>query len=157
MGTAIADAAVVVFVLGDSDSLLWEFRTTVETRGKRRSLIVVPPLDDRADLARRWAGFVNASADLLGPGFPRELPVQSVLAMVFAGDDVVMMVSGERPRGRAPLLRSRSDYRLVFRVFERMLDENPSSARALDLFLRRTAPIVKCSAAVQRGDQSRPS
>jgi hypothetical protein len=54
-----------------------------------------------------------------------------------------MLVSDERPRGRAPLLRSRSDYRLVFRLFERMLDEKPSSVQALDLFLRRTAPIVK--------------
>lgn len=40
--TAIVEAALVVFVLGDSDSLLWEFRTTVETRGKRRALIIVP-------------------------------------------------------------------------------------------------------------------
>jgi hypothetical protein len=143
VGTAIADAALVVFVLGDSDSLLWEFRTTIETRGKRRALIIVPPLRDRAELARRWVRFVNASADLLGAGFPGELPARSILAIGFAGEDAVMLVSDERPRGRAPLLRSRSDYRLVFRLFERMLDEKPSSVQALDLFLRRTAPIVK--------------
>src|SRR5262245_9161479 len=83
-----------------------------------QSKIIVPPLDDRDDLARRWARFVNASADLLGAAFPRELPGRSVLAIAFAGDDAVMMVSDERPRRRAPLVRSRSDYRLVFRLFE---------------------------------------
>jgi hypothetical protein len=154
VGAAIADAALVVFVLGDSDSLSWEFRTTIETRGKRRVLIIVPPLGDRSDLARRWARFAHASADLLGSGFPGELPTRSVLAIGFAGDDAVMMVSDERPRGRAPLLRSRSDYRLTFRVFERVLGEDPPSAQALDLFLRRTLPIVKCSG-LPNDDQAR--
>ena len=73
--TTIEEAALVVFVLGDSENLLWEFRKTIETHGKRRTLIVVPPLRDRAELARRWSGFVRASADLLGAGLPSQLPV----------------------------------------------------------------------------------
>lgn len=65
-----------------------------------------------------------------------------------------MMVSDERPRGRAPLLGGRSDYRLTFRVFERVLGEAPPSAQALNLFLIRTLPIVKCSA-LPTDDQER--
>jgi hypothetical protein len=65
VGTAIAEAALVVVVLGESESVLWEFRTTIETRGKAQALIIVPPLPDRVELGRRWAKFVEASADLL--------------------------------------------------------------------------------------------
>ena len=72
--TTIEDAALLVFVLGDSENLLWEFRKAIETHGKRRTLIIVPPLRDRTDLARRWSGFVRASADLLGAGFRASCP-----------------------------------------------------------------------------------
>ena len=123
----IVDAALVVFVLGDSENVLWEFRKAIETHGKRRTLIIVPPLRDRSELARRWSGFVRASADLLGAGFPSQLPSRSVLAIGFAGEDAVMIVSDERPRSRALLLRSRSDYRLVFRLFGRLLREDITS------------------------------
>ncbi len=102
--TTIEDAALVVFVLGDSENVLWEFRKAIETHGKRRTLIIVPPLRDRAELARRWSGFVRASADLLGAGFPSQLPSRSVLAIGFAGEDAVMIVSDESPRSRELLL-----------------------------------------------------
>jgi hypothetical protein len=138
----IGDAALVVFVLGASESLLWEFRKTIETHGKRRTLIVVPPLRDRAELARRWSGFVQASIDLLGADFPSQLPARSVLAIGFAGDDPVMMVSDERARSRALLLRNRSDYRLVFRLFGRLLREDIASPADLKAFLEKTIPIV---------------
>jgi hypothetical protein len=141
VGTAIADAALVLFVLGDSESVLWEFRTTIETRGKARALIVVPPLTDRVELSRRWARFVEASADLLGPRFPRELPERTVLAIAFVGDDAVIVVNDERPRSRARLARRRSDYRLLFRLCERM--QKLPSAEALDAFLARAVPLAK--------------
>jgi hypothetical protein len=140
--TTILDAALVVFVLGDSENLLWEFRRTIETHGKRRTLIVVPPLRDRHEIARRWSGFVQASADLLGAGFPGELPNHSVLAIAFAGDDAVMMVNDERPRAGAIVVRSRSDYRLVFRLFGRLLREDITSSGGLKAFLEKTMPIV---------------
>jgi len=57
-----------------------------------------------------------------------------------------MLVSDERPRARATLLRGRSDYRLAFRLFEHVLGQGLSSAPAADLFLRQTVPIVKCRA-----------
>jgi hypothetical protein len=140
--TTIGDAALVVFVLGDSENLLWEFRKTIETHGKKRTLIVVPPLADRDALARRWSGFVLASADLLGEGLPGQLPARSVLALAFAGEDAVMIVSDERPRSRAILVRSRSDYRLVFRLFGRLLREDIKSSGELKAFLTKTMPIV---------------
>jgi hypothetical protein len=140
--TTIGEAAVVVCVLGDSESLLWEFRKTIETHGKKRTLIVVPPLTDRGALSRRWSGFVQASTDLLGRGVPAQLPERSVLAIGFAGEDAVMMVSDERPRSRAILVRSRSDYRLVFRLFRRLLREDITSPGDLKAFLERTLPIV---------------
>ncbi|HET9566882.1 MAG TPA: hypothetical protein VFP16_00880 [Vicinamibacterales bacterium] len=143
--TTIEDAALLVFVLGDSENLLWEFRKAIETHGKRRTLIIVPPLRDRTDLARRWSGFVRASADLLRAGLPGQLPARSVLAIAFAGDDAVMIVSDERPRSRAILLRSRSDYRLVFRLFGRLLREDITLPGALQNFLEKTAPMVACS------------
>lgn len=140
--TTIGDAALVVFVLGDSENLLWEFRKTIETHGKKRTLIVVPPLTDRDALARRWSGFVRASGDLLGDGLPGQLPASSVLAIGFAGEDAVMVVSDERPRSRAILVRSRSDYRLVFRLFGRLLREDITSPAALKEFLEKLVPIV---------------
>jgi hypothetical protein len=145
VGTAIADAALVVFVLGESESLLWEFRTTIELRGKARTLIVVPPLPDRVELGRRWERFASASADLLGAGFPRVLPGQSVLAITFIGEDAVVAVNDERPRGKAVLVRSRSDYRLLFRLFERWRHQRLTSARALDMFLAQSMPFVTLS------------
>jgi hypothetical protein len=147
VGTAIADSALTVFVLGATDSLLWEFRTAVERRGKRRTLVIVPPLADRAELARRWTRFVAASADILGAGFPGDLPDRSVLAISFIGDEAVMMVSDERPRSRAVLVRSRSDYRLMLRLFECLSRQDLPSASALEHFARTTLPIARVTTA----------
>jgi hypothetical protein len=142
VGTVIADAGLVVFVLGDSESLLWEFRTAIETRGKAHALIVVPPLPDRAELGRRWARFVEASVDLLGARFPRELPGRSVLAIAFIGDDAIIVVNDEKPRSQSTMIRSRSDYRLLFRLFDSLQHQQLPSAEALDVFLARAMPIV---------------
>lgn len=146
VGAAIMDAALVVLVLGDSESVLWEFRTTIETRGKAHALIVVPPLPDRAELGRRWARFVAASADLLGTRFPRELPERSVLAITFVGDDALIVVNDERPRSRATLVRSRPDYRLLFRLFDSVQHQQLPTAEALDAFLARAMPLVRLTA-----------
>jgi hypothetical protein len=142
VGTTMADAALVVVILGDSDSVLWEFRTAIETRGKTRTLIVVPPLPDRAELASRWARFSKASADILGPGFPAELPAKRLLAVAFSGEDAVMVVNDERPRKRALIRSGHPDYRLLFRLFERLLRQDVTSPHGLDVFLKRAMPIA---------------
>ena len=142
VGTTMVDAALVVLILGDSESVLWEFRTAIETRGKMRTLIVVPPLPDRSELGSRWARFAKASADILGPGFPGELPAKRVLAVAFIGEDAVMIVNDERPRRRAWFVRGHSDYRLMFRLFDRLLRQDVTSPDTLDVFLKRAMPIA---------------
>ena len=142
VGTTMVDAALVVVILGDSESVLWEFRTAIETRGKTRTLIVVPPLPDRSELGSRWTRFAKASADILGPGFPGELPAKRVLAVAFMGEDAVMIVNDERPRKRALILSGHADYRLLFRLFERLLRQDVASPHGLDVFLERAMPIA---------------
>jgi hypothetical protein len=66
-----------------------------------------------------------------------------VLAIAFVGDDALIAVNDERPRSRSRMVRSRSDYRLLFRLFERLQDEKLSSAHALDAFLSRAIPLVR--------------
>lgn len=146
VGALIEDAGVIVFVLGDSESLAWEFRTTVAVRGTRRTLILVPPLRKRVDLERRWEGFARATADSLGAGLPRTLPLKPVLAVFFAGEDAVMIVSRERLARRWwGGARTQPDYRLVLRLFECLLPENITSIRALEAFVNRHLPILGLS------------
>jgi hypothetical protein len=142
VGTTMADAALVVLILGDSESVLWEFRTAIETRGKTRTLIVVPPLSDRSELGSRWVRFVKASEDILGAAFPGELPAKPVLAVAFTGEDAVIIVNDERPRARALFPRTHADYRLSFRLVQRLLSQDVTSPHALEMFLRRAMPIA---------------
>ena len=142
VGTTMVDAALVVVILGDSESVLWEFRTAIETRGKTRTLIVVPPLPDRSEVGSRWSRFAKASSDILGPGFPEELPAKRVLAVVFIGEDAVIIVNDERPRKRALFLTGHPDYRLLFRLFERLLRQDVTSPHALAVFLKRAMPFA---------------
>jgi hypothetical protein len=144
----IQAAAVVVFLLGDSESLLWEFRTTVAMRGKQRMLMIVPPLRDRAELGRRWTRFVGATTDVIGPELPRELPDEPVLAFFFAGDDAVLMAGEERTRSRKLFPKAPLDYRLALRLFECLLRDDPRSARAVEGFMLRKLPVVASSALV---------
>ena len=56
-----------------------------------------------------------------------------------------MMVSDERPRSRAVLVRSRSDYRLLLRLFDSLLREDLPTADALEAFVKNTIPIVRAA------------
>ena len=144
VGTLIDDAAVVAFLLGDSESLLWEFRRTIETRGRARALVIIPPLPDRGELQRRWTHFVQATASVIGPGLPPALPTERVLAFAFAGEDVMLFVGGrERSRVRSWLSRGPVDYRLALRLFGCMLAAQPASADDVAAFLRANFPLVQ--------------
>jgi hypothetical protein len=146
VGTLIEDAKLVVFILGDSESLVWEFRTTLDTHGKDRTLIIVPPLRDRAEVGRRWERFAHATADVLGAGLPRTLPAEPILAVFFAGEDAVLMVNGERTSRRwSAFYQKWPDYRLALRLFECLLRENPTSIRAVEAFVHRQLPITRLS------------
>jgi hypothetical protein len=133
VSTLIEEAAVVVFLLGDSGSLLWEFRATHAIRSMERTLTIVPPLRDRAKLAGRWDRFMRETADLIGPGLPGALPDEPVLGFFTASGDVITMV------GRA---RKWVDYRLALRLFACLLGETAMSARDVEAFVRNHLPMV---------------
>ncbi len=92
----IDEAVLVVFILGDSENLLWEFATTIGKRGKGILLVVVPPLRKRAELQARWKRFATANAAQLGGNFPRQLPDVAVISFLFCSDDVVLITSNKR-------------------------------------------------------------
>jgi hypothetical protein len=133
VSTLIEEAAVVVFLLGDSGSLLWEFRATHAIRSMERTLTIVPPLRDRAKLAGRWDRFMRATVDIIGPGLPGPLPDEPVLGFFTASGDVITMV------GRA---RKWVDYRLALRLFACLLGETAMSARDVEAFVRNHLPMV---------------
>jgi hypothetical protein len=147
VGTMIEDAAVVSFLLGDSENLLWEFRRAVATRGKERTLVIVPPLPDRAEVRRRWTRFVHAAGDIIGPGLPPDLPDERVLAFFFAHDDIVMFVGRRLGRSRSWSPKAAADYRLALRLFGCLLRERPTSARDVESFMREHFPLVAASVA----------
>jgi len=136
--TLIKDAALVVFVLGDSESVLWEFRTAIAARGAAKVLILVPPPGDAADLRRRWSRFVASTADIVG-GLPTELPERRVLAICFMGNSPVLIVSDQR---QARISRRETDYRVALRLFERLPREGLTSANTLEAWVARNIPIV---------------
>lgn len=138
----IDEAGVVVFLLGNSESVEWELRTVVNARGNQGLLIVVPPLTDRAELARRWTRFADAARGLPGAGLPREMPNGPVRAVLFAGVDVVVMLGAEPARRTSWYARASLDYRMALRLFGCLLQEGPASAADVHAFIRSRMPIV---------------
>jgi hypothetical protein len=98
VGTLIEEAVLLVWVLGETEGLFWEFRAAVARRGLARLLIVLPPLRREADLELRWGRFVAAHADLLGSGFPRQLPGERALALFYRQEEPIFLVSRKRSR-----------------------------------------------------------
>jgi hypothetical protein len=141
----IDEAGLVVFLLGNSDSVEWELRTVVNARGNEGLLIVVPPLTDRAEIARRWARFADATRDLPSARLPREIPGGLVRAVLFAGMDVVLMLGVEPARRTSWYARASLDYRMALRLFGCLLRERPASAAEVQEFVRMHLPFVHVS------------
>jgi hypothetical protein len=93
----IDEAALIIFILGDTDNLFWEFSTAIGKRGKDALLVIVPPLR-KTDLEIRWRRFAAANAAFLGTTFLQNLPNESVVAFFFRQDDPVLVVSQKRGR-----------------------------------------------------------
>ena len=111
-------------------------------------MVVAPPLGDRVELGRRWTRFIDATADLVGTKLPRELPDEPVLAFLFAGDDAVMMVDCEGGGSRSWSARAARGYRLSLRLFGCLSRERPpTSAGAVEAFVRRNVPVAGLSTA----------
>jgi hypothetical protein len=143
VSTMIDDAAVVTFLLGDSDNLLWEFQKTMASGGKPRTLVIVPPLSDDRELRRRWRRFAQASADTIGRVLPADMPRQRVLAFAFAGDDIVMFLGPDRRSARSWYSKVPMDYRLALRLFGCMQQAHSSSGGDVAAFVRANLPIVE--------------
>lgn len=141
----IDEAGLVVFLLGNSDSVEWELRTVVNARGNESLLIVIPPLADRAEIARRWARFADATRDLPNARLPREIPNGPVRAVLFAGTDVVLMRGVEPARRTSWYARASLDYRMALRLFGCLLREKPASAVDVQQFVRMHLPFVDVS------------
>jgi len=138
VGALIADAAVVVFVLGDSEHLLWELQTSVTARGTEGLLVIVPPLRDQSELAHRWEGFVRATRDVIGVDIPGALPSEPVLGFFVSGHDAVLIV------GRA---RAKTDYRLALRLFGWLRRTRTTSAEEVRSAVGKYFPVARVSSA----------
>lgn len=136
----MADAAAVVFVLGTSEHLLWEFRTAVTMRGKARLLVLLPPVREREALARRWQAFLAATTAQIGGAVPPRLPSQHVLGFLFVGADGVLLTRPPGPQPTTMLSRKALDYRLAVRLALRVMSADVGSGKELQVFLRARLP-----------------
>jgi hypothetical protein len=143
VGQLIDQAALVVFVLGSSESLVWELEETLARGRKAQVLVIAPPDPKGGAVERRWASFVEATAGIFGGRLPQILPEGRLLALFFAGEEVVMVVSRARERKRSfALARSLPEYRLWLRLRESLSPEDTASIHALQAFCQRSFPFV---------------
>jgi hypothetical protein len=144
VGRLIDQAGLIVVIVGSSESLVWELQEVMARGGKARLVILAPTAPSPIQVARRWAAFVAATSRLFGNALPRVLPEGRLLALIFAGEDVVMVTSRARKRSRSFVLaQSLPEYRLWLRLRENLRAEDASSIQALAAFCRRSFPVVE--------------
>jgi hypothetical protein len=136
----IERAGSLVFVLGESESLLWEFRTAAAAHCNQRTIVIVPPLRDRDELRHRWSTFVLATKGIIGQGVPAMLPDEPVLGFFLVGDDVVTIVGRKR---------NHHNYQLAIRLWGCLLSLCPTSAGDVEALLTQRMPIVSMSPAAR--------
>ena len=136
----IREAGVVVFVLGGSRSLLWEFRTAIEARGTAGVLVLVPPIRDALELQQRWERFSAGVGDLVGGLGP--MPAGRLLAVCFAGREPVLITCSQRPVRQAIAYRSEPDYRLALRLYAHLHGDALRSTESLRTWLAARFPLV---------------
>lgn len=141
--TLINDAALVVFLLGESDNLLWELNATIAARGAASALVVIPPLVDRTELERRWARFVDATAGVAGPVLPRALPREPVVAVFFTTDGAVMMMAEKHTTPRTLVSHAMPEYRVALRLYEQIRRSGLTSSAGIVAFTRGHVPLVR--------------
>ncbi len=137
----IDQASAVVFVLGDSENLFWEFRTAVERRGFHRLLIVVPPVNGR-ELRSRWRSLLDSQADLFGTQLtPASVPEHAV-AIGFVGGCAAIM--GARNRRRSSVVAAVS-------LFGHLAEAEIGSPGDVRAHLARRAPRLVASGPSEGG------
>lgn len=130
----IDDVALLVFVLGDTENLFWEFQRAISKRRQADVLIIVPPLG-RQVLQSRWQRFFSDNANALDGSVPPQFPSGPVIGVFFAANDPAFIVSRKR---------SVNDYQLAIRLFLRLQREKLKSPEELAGFLRAHLPMVQC-------------
>ncbi len=130
----IDDVALLVFVLGDTENLFWEFQQAISKRRQADVLIIVPPLG-RQVLQSRWQRFFSDNANALDGSVPPQFPSGPVIGVFFAANDPAFIVSRKR---------SVNDYQRDIRLFLRLQREKLKSTEELRGFLRAHLPMVQC-------------
>lgn len=126
----IEEAAVIIFILGETQNVLWEFETAIEKRGVEVIMTVVPPIPKAEELNRRWKRFLEAGSPFLRPYLPDE-PEQSVVGFGFReGRPILLAGAG----------RSRWDYVLALRLFLLLHERRLGATERIEQFLSEQAP-----------------
>jgi hypothetical protein len=96
VGGLIEEAAIVIILIGDSESLLWELRTTVGRRSWNSVILVVPSVSKKKKLDARLQSFVSANSDLLGPEIAARLPDEGTLTCALQHGSWILIQSRKR-------------------------------------------------------------
>jgi hypothetical protein len=83
------DACLVLVVVNDTPSLIWEIRTLAAERMLEKTILVQPPVDPTGNPARRWSGMINQLPDEKLRASLRTIdPDQALLVRFPSGSDV---------------------------------------------------------------------
>jgi hypothetical protein len=107
VGRLIKEAALVVVILGETENLLWEFRTAIDQNRSDRVVLIVPPIKEK-ELQVRWQKFAAQNGDLIDHIFPQRLPPQTLIVIFFSRDNPTFVYGGGK--------RTSWDYELAIRL-----------------------------------------
>jgi hypothetical protein len=130
------ESACLLFLLGDSANLFWEFQQALAKHRETDSLIVIPPL--KAEVRQeRWERFVIETRNMMNDRLPQRLPNDAFLAVFFRHGTPVF-ISAKKHTVAA--------YRLVLRLFLSIRNEGISSSDEFTHFLQQCSPLIRMDA-----------
>ncbi len=138
VGGLIERSHLLLFVIGDSEHLKWEFETGVATAGSGAILIVVPPLSDRNALFERWQAFKELTRAVIGVRLPESISYRgrNILVVLFASDEPIVVASDDR---------SGWSYLLATRVAAALAVQRPVSTQQAVDFIKAQLPMLPLS------------
>jgi hypothetical protein len=96
VGRLIEEAAIVVILIGDTESLFWELRTAVSRRTWNSVMLIVPSVSKKKKLDARLQSFVSSNSDLLGPEVAARLLDEGTLACALQQGRWILIQSRKR-------------------------------------------------------------
>jgi hypothetical protein len=96
VGRLIEEAAIVIILIGDTESLFWELRTAVARRSWNSVILVVPSVSKKKKLNARLQSFVSANCDLLGPEIAARLLDEGTLTCALRQGCWILIQSRKR-------------------------------------------------------------